>query len=46
MANTVISLESLFLEVGGVRITGFGEDAITIPTPENMVVSKKGLDTF
>ncbi len=45
MADTVISLESLFLEVGGVRITGFGEDAITIPTPENMVVSKKGLDT-
>ena len=33
MADTVISLESLFLEVGGVRITGFGEDAITIPAP-------------
>jgi len=42
--SNVIGLESLFLEVGGVSITGFGSDAITIPTPDNITTSKEGLD--
>lgn len=45
MSDKVISLDSMFLEVGGVRITGFGEDAINIPSPESVISSKKGLDT-
>lgn len=43
--DTVIDLSNIFLEVGGARITGFGEDAITIPSPENQTTSKKGLDS-
>lgn len=46
MANdTVISLEDFFCEVGGHRVTGYAESAIKIPTPENPVSEKKGLDS-
>ena len=45
MSEKIISLDGAYLNVGGAEITGFGEDAITIPTPESKVVSKKGLDS-
>jgi len=44
MADKILELGSKYLNIGGAEITGFGEDAITIPTPEGKVISKKGLD--
>ena len=40
MADKILELGSKYLNIGGAEITGFGEDAITIPTPEGKVISK------
>jgi hypothetical protein len=42
--NTIIDLSDFFLEVGLVHITGFGAEAIKLPSPESIVTSKKGID--
>lgn len=41
----MIDIKNLFTEMGGVEITGFGEEALSIPSPESKVISKKGLDS-
>lgn len=45
MSEKILSLETMYCELGGHGLTGFGEDAITIPSPESLVTSKKGLDS-
>lgn len=42
----IISLNDLFCEIGGHRVTGFDETAIKLPAGESKVVSKKGLDSI
>jgi len=42
--SNVISLEDIFCEAGGHRLSGFADEAIKIPTVENVFSSKKGLD--
>lgn len=44
MPEKIISLENMYLSVGKCEITGFGEEAITIPSSAPKVTDKKGLD--
>jgi len=44
MSDKIKQLSGKYLNVGGFEITGFGEEAIILPSPESKVSSKKGLD--
>lgn len=41
----MISVTDSYLNIGGAEITAFGEEAIIFPSVEDLVKSKKGLDT-
>jgi hypothetical protein len=41
---SIASIDNIFAELGGHRMSGFGENAFDIPSPEWLIKSKKGLD--